>query len=50
MGHYHGVNLLVCYWRLIPASIEAPGIDFPGDLLGFHAVARAGKEVYYSFL
>ena len=49
MGHYYGIDLLVRYRHLIPAGIESTGIDFPGNLLGLHAVAGAGQQVDYGF-
>ena len=45
VGHDYGIDLLVRHRGLIPAGIETAGIDFPGYLLGFHAVAGAGQEV-----
>ena len=49
MGHDYGIDLLIRYWRLVPAGIETTGVNLPGNLLGPHAVARAGQEVDYSF-
>ena len=49
MRHDYGIDLLVRHRRLIPAGMEAAGIDFPGNLLGLHAVAGGGQEVDYGF-
>ena len=49
MGDDYGIDLFVRHRRLIQAYIEATGIDFPGDLLGPHPVARTGQEVDYGF-
>ena len=49
VGHDYGIDLLVRHRGLIQAGIETAGIDFPGNLLGFHAVAGAGQEVDYGF-
>ena len=46
MGHYHGINLFLVDRLLIPASIKPTGIDFTGNLLDLHAVARIGQEIY----
>ena len=49
MGHNHRVHLFVCDGSLIPTGIETAGIDFPGNLLGLHTVARTGQEIDYGF-
>lgn len=49
MGQYHRIDLLVCNRRLIPTGIETAGIDFPGDLLGYYAIAGAGQQEDYGF-
>lgn len=49
MGHYDGIDLLVSNRSLIPASIKAASIDFPGNLLGLHTMAGSGKQTYYGF-
>lgn len=49
MGHDYGIDLLVRHRRLIPALVQLTLVDFPGNLLGPHPVARAGQEVDYGF-
>ena len=49
MGHDYGIDLLVRHRRFILTDMEPPGIDFPGNLLGSHAVAGTGQEVDYGF-
>ena len=49
MGHNHRIDLLIRHRRLILTGIEPLGIDFPGNLLNLHPIARTGQEIDYGF-
>ena len=49
MGHDYGIDLLVRHRGLIPTLVQLALVDFPGDMLGLHAVAGAGQEIDYGF-